>query len=87
MSFKRWCLTKFAVKEANYATHLFMDCGKIKVPLSEFPEFLKRYYDVYTYENVCLIEKLGHNCQMRFFLDVDIKHTNFNHGRICITFV
>lgn len=72
--FKRWCLTNFAIQDPSQATHLFMDNGKIKVPLEKFPTFLQNYYNAITAgETVCLIEKLGINCLMRFFLDIDYK--------------
>lgn len=76
MSFKQWCLKHFSVKTSSNATHLFMDKGKIKVPLESYPEFLKLYFDSLLNENICLIEKLGSHCLMRFFLDVDFKNSS-----------
>ena len=73
--FKQWCLNNFFTNASEQATHLFMDRGKIHVPLEKYPEFLHKYFDaVKSGEIVCLVEKLGSNCIMRFFLDVDYKN-------------
>jgi hypothetical protein len=49
-----------------------MDGGKLNIPLSEYPTFLKRYLKaVISKEEVSLVEKLGKSCEMRFFLDID----------------
>ena len=73
--FKQWCLNKFSTNNASYATHLFMDGGKIHVPQDKFPLFIRKYYDAITSnEHTCCIEKLGKNCIMRYFLDIDFKN-------------
>lgn len=73
-SFKMWCLQKYKVNEDNKITHLFMDNGKINVPLEEYPSFLERYYKCMKNENICLVEKLGNDVFMRYFLDIDFKN-------------
>ena len=80
--FKQWCLQKFSTSEASDATHMFMDKGKINVPINDYPEFLRFYFDAIAYENICLIEKLGINCTMRFFLDIDCKNDQENFSEI-----
>ena len=81
-SFKQWCLQKFSTSEASNATHMFMDKGKINVPTNDYPEFLRFYFDAIAYENICLIEKLGVGCVMRFFLDIDCKNDQENFSEI-----
>jgi len=78
--FKQWCLNRFLTNEASNATHLFMDGGKIHVPQDKFPMFLKKYYHAVTSnEQISCIEKLGKNCVMRYFLDIDFKNYNMSH--------
>ena len=82
MSFKSWCLREFPTHEAENATHLFMDKGKINVPSERYPEFLKKYYEYMNIESICLIEKLGKRYLMRFFLDVDLKQSDIDFAYV-----
>ena len=83
MSFKNWCLEKYGTKNAQEATHLFMDKGKIKVPMTEYKNFLKKYYISKDVENISLVEKLGKNIMMRFFLDIDMKNVSQKVEKMC----
>lgn len=77
MNFKHWCMRQFRTSDAMNATHLFLDNGKIHVPTEELPKFLQQYYKAIQHgEHCCLVEKLGKNCHMRFFLDIDLKESN-----------
>ena len=73
MSFKQFCSKQgFFTKNSDEATHLFMDGGKLNIPLEKYPLFLKSYHKaIVSQEPVSLVEKVGRNCEMRFFLDID----------------
>ena len=83
MSFKRWCMQKYSTKNAEEATHLFMDKGKIKVPMCDYKDFLKKYYEFKDVEDISLVEKLGKNILMRFFLDIDMKNVKNKEEKMC----
>lgn len=69
--FKQYCARWFT-KDVSSTTHLFMDGGKLSVPNDELPHFLTKYVEFLNKgDTIALIEKLGVNCIMRFFLDVD----------------
>lgn len=79
MSFKKFCYNNgYFTKNSDEATHLFMDGGKLKVPIEEYPKFLKKYHkSIISQEPISLVEKVGKNCEMRFFMDID-KCTNID---------
>jgi len=71
--FRRFCKTHnlFAEHGAE-CTHLLMDGGRLYVPNVHLVQFYKEYIKcINSGEKIPLIEKLGKNCLMRFFLDVD----------------
>ena len=54
------------------ATHLLMNGGKLRVPLEDTPVFLDTYLQcLHNGDSISLVEKLGPQCMMRFFLDLD----------------
>lgn len=56
-------------------THLLMNGGKLHIQDHFFPIFLKEYYNALkNNEQLFLVEKLGKNVLMRFFLDIDFKN-------------
>ena len=70
-TFKAYC-NQWFTKDTKEATHLFMDGGKLCVPSHHYPTFLQAYAQyLNTGHNISLVEKLGPQCKMRFFLDVD----------------
>ena len=72
-SFKHYCyVNDFYTKDVSNTTHLFMDGGKLHIPMTNYPNFLNMYLkSINNGEKISLIEKLGKNCIMRFFLDID----------------
>ena len=80
MSFKNYCyVNNFYTKDVSNTTHLFMDGGKLHVPMKEYPNFLNMYLkSINNGEKISLVEKVGKNCIMRFFLDID-KYINIDN--------
>jgi len=73
MGFKQQC-SHFFTSNNDEATHLFMDGGKLHIPLESLISFYQLYIScINNNENISLVEKLGKNIEMRFFLDVDFK--------------
>lgn len=68
----------------NETTHLIMTGGKLNIKPEMMLKFLAQYVkSIRNGETLTIVEKLGNNCTMRFFLDVDKK--NINKGLIdCI---
>jgi hypothetical protein len=73
MKFKNYCKQNgLFTKDASIATHLFMDGGMLSVDTQKLPEFLNTYVNcLVNGEVITLVEKLGKNCTMRFFMDID----------------
>lgn len=73
MNFKKYCFdNNYYTSKTEQTTHLFMDGGKLHVPSEKYPEFIIKYHDsINKGEKIALVEKLGKNCEMRFFLDID----------------
>uniref|UniRef100_A0A6C0F734 C962R-like N-terminal AEP domain-containing protein n=1 Tax=viral metagenome TaxID=1070528 RepID=A0A6C0F734_9ZZZZ len=71
--FKKFCASNnLFTKNASTSTHLFMDGGILSVPNDKLVLFYHQYIQYINQgEQISLIEKLGHNCTMRFFLDID----------------
>ena len=71
--FKQWCKSQNLFTTLPHeATHLFMDGGMVNVSCDMLPRFLKAYVRfINSGDTICLVEKLGNGCLMRFFLDVD----------------
>ena len=74
MGFKQQC-SQYFTSNSDEATHLFMDGGKLHIPLESLISFYNLYIScINNNEKISLVEKLGKNIQMRFFLDVDFKN-------------
>lgn len=74
--FKSWCkeqgfFTKDAKEMQEIRTFLFMDAGKIGVPIEKLKLFCKAYLHFLKLEPIYLLEKLSTN--FKFFIDVDLK--------------
>ena len=51
---------------------MLLDGGKLHVENADLPKFLHAYVKcLNSGDDIALVEKLGKNCQMRFFLDID----------------
>lgn len=73
MNFKQYCFhNNLYTSNIEKTTHLFMDGGKLSVQSEDYPQFLLKYLEsINRGEKISLVEKLGKNCEMRFFLDID----------------
>ena len=74
-TFKAYCAQKgYYTQDVSKCTHLFMDGGKLNIQNDDLPDFLTTYVNcIVSGERLCLVEKLGDSCNMRFFLDIDAK--------------
>jgi hypothetical protein len=84
MLFKTYCAKNgLYTKESGSATHLMMDGGKLEVNPQKYPDFLEKYFkSINKGEKLSIVEKLGKNCTMRFFLDLDFKKGSANLEKI-----
>lgn len=59
-------------QNVNETTHLMMTGGKLKINPDMLIKFLGQYVkSIKNGETLSIVEKLGNNCTMRFFLDID----------------
>ena len=84
MLFKTYCAKNgLYTKESSSATHVMMDGRKLEVQPEKYPAFLEQYFkSIKRGEKLSVVEKLGKNCTMRFFLDLDFKNESANIEKI-----